>query len=64
MAIKSELHLSDEPKPHPCSCGATPTIIYNGLLWEIECPKCYDCESGFDALDTINRWNRRMDNGD
>ena len=60
--INSELHLDKEPKPHSCLCGGTPTIIYNGLLWVIKCPKCYDFESGFDALDTINRWNRRADN--
>lgn len=59
--INSELHLEEEPKPHKCSCGATPTITYNGLLWVVECPKCFDFESGWSALGTINAWNRRVD---
>lgn len=59
--INSELHLEEEPKPHKCSCGVTPRFTYNGLLWMVECPKCFDFESGWSALGTINAWNRRAD---
>lgn len=59
--IISELHLEEEPKPHKCLCGATPRITYNGLLWVVECPKCFDFESGWSALDTITTWNKRVD---
>lgn len=59
--INSELHLEEEPKPHKCSCSATPRFTYNGLLWTVKCPRCFDFESGWSALGTINAWNRRID---